>query len=494
MPQFESPYFAAIDLGSNSFHMLIVRFTDARIEIIDREKQMVQIARGLRNTGNLDNESQTRAIECLNRFAERLRDIPKAQIRAVGTKTLRSSRNSKEFLKAAENALGIPIQIISGYEEARLVYTGLSHTIVDDEQQRLVIDIGGASTEFIIGRAYETFCMESLSIGCVTYTESFKLDPDNLSRTAMHQAYLSACGKLEQIRRTYLQQGWKIAYGTSGTIRAVAELLNADENSGVITRKALDRYIETALSAGAINAPGVAKLRRNVLPAGLALLQAIFDQFKIDKIHVADATLKEGLIYDSIGRFSNHDTRVLTVSQLQEKYRIDTPQADTVTETALHLWEQIDSKRLINGVSRTKILGWAAKLHETGISISHNSYHMHGYYILRHSDLAGFSRYEQYIMANLVRFHRKKILPERFVDMDKEALRAFTPVLLCLRIAILLHRRRELNSILPIFTRAKHRYELTLDKEWLNNHPLTRASLQQEIQQVSKIGLELTFQ
>jgi len=494
MPQFESPYFAAIDLGSNSFHMLIVRFTDARIEIIDREKEMVQIARGLKHTGNLDTPTQERALACLNRFSERLRDIPSAQIRAVGTKTLRTARNSRSFLKTAEAALGVPIQIISGYEEARLVYHGLSHTVINDYDQRLVIDIGGGSTEFIIGKAYDTFCMESLSLGCVTYTENFRLSADALNAEAIEKAYTNACGELEQIRKTYLERGWKVAYGTSGTMRAIAELLGKEDGGAVISRGALDAFIAKIVDDGKIASSGIEKRRRDVLPAGLIILQAIFDQLQLEKIHVADATLKEGLIYDNIGRFSNHDSRLLTVNQLQANYRIDSQQAEAVSNTALHLWRQL--KEIpgvgLSGVSRTKILDWASRLHEIGLNISHSNHHMHGYYILRHSDLAGFGRYEQYIMANLVRFQRKKIVPSRFDDMDKEALESFLPLLFCLRMACLLHRRRESGHILPhIQVNAQH-YTLTLDAKWLENHPLTSTSLETETSYLKKIGITLS--
>ncbi len=494
MPHFKSPYFAAIDLGSNSFHMLIVRFTDSRIEIIDREKEMVQLARGLRRNGELDEEVQQRALECLHRFAERLREIPSAQVRAVGTKALRAARNSKSFIKAAESALGIHIQTISGYEEARLVYTGLSHTVVDDEAKRLVIDIGGGSTEFIIGQSYNTHCLESLSLGSVTYTENFGLNHETLSGSAMYRAYLSACGKLEQIRKRYLEEGWQIAYGTSGSMRAIAELLGGESGAAVINRSDLDDFVKKAISKGSLVASGIPKLRREILPAGLTILQAIFDQLQLDKIHIADATLKEGLIYDNIGRFSNHDSRVETVAGLQERYRIDTRQADTVSSTALYLWRQIDDETELSGISRTKILDWAAKLHEIGLSISHTGYNMHGYYILRHSDLAGFGRYEQTVLANLVRFHRKKVAARRFIDMDDDAITAFLPLLVCLRLATLLHRRRELGHILPSLERQGNGYKLKLDPKWLDNHPLTRAGLEQEIQLLRKIELQLNFE
>jgi len=494
MYSFESPYFASIDLGSNSFHMLVVRFTESRIEIVDREKEMVQIARGLRKTGSLDEEAQTRALSCLHKFSDRLRDIPKAQIRAVGTKTLRAARNSKAFMKAAETALGVPIQIISGYEEARLVYTGLAHTVVNELDRRLVIDIGGASTEFVIGKAYEPYCMDSLSIGCVTYTESCGLDPDHITASAMHSAYITACSKLEHIRKRYLEQGWDMVYGTSGTMRAVAALLGSDENDAVIHRAALEEFIVQTLKAKKLEAPNVAKLRRNVLPAGLAILRAIFEQLKIDKILIADATLKEGLIYDNIGRFSNHDARIASVKSLQEKYRIDSLQAKAVSKTAVHLWQQVESTALISGVSRTKILNWAGRLHEIGLSISHNNHNIHGYYILRHSDLAGFSRYEQFIMANLVRLHRKKISPAKMVDIDSELTPAFLPLLLCLRLAALLHRRREYTDILPAFEFADGAFFLHLSKGWLEEHPLTHASLELESSYLKKFDLNFGFE
>ncbi len=491
MSQFKSPYFAAIDLGSNSFHMLIARATDSRIEIIDREKEMVQIARGLNKTGELDKHAKERALSCLRRFAERLREIPAAQVRAVGTKALRAARNSNAFLQQANEALGCPIQIISGYEEARLVYSGLAHSVVNDRDLRLVIDIGGGSTEFIIGKAQHPRLMESLGIGCVTYTEDFELNPDKLSVKAMNKAYELACAKLEQIRKAYLEQSWQLVYGTSGTMKAIASLL--EDGGAVINRKALDKFVSKCTSDKCLPATSFSKPRRETVPAGLAILQAIFDQLQIDAIHIADATLKEGLIYDNIGRLSNHDSRVETVAMLQEKYRVDTRQAEAVSSTALHLWRQMNTEAELAGVSRTKILDWAGKLHEIGLSISHASHQSHGYYILRHSDLAGFGRYEQYVLANLVRHQRKKLVESKFEDMDKTATKAFFPLLFCLRIAVLLHRRRELNHILPSLKVKAKKYELQLDKKWLDKHPLTRSSLEQEIQYLAKIGIEMSF-
>lgn len=486
----ESPYFAAIDLGSNSFHMLVARISDGKVEVIDREKQMVQIARGLQADGDLDEESQERAIICLHKFSERLRDIPESQIRAVGTKTLRKAHNSRAFLETAERVLGVKIQIVSGYEEARLVYAGLANTISTNEQ-RLVIDIGGGSTEFVIGSGLRPTHLESLTLGCVAFSESFILHSGGVTKSNMRKAYLAACNELEEIRKNYVRKGWDVAYGTSGTMKAVAELLVEQDGGAVITAKSLNELILSTIEEGKISASGVHKLRRDVLPAGLAILQAIFDELKIDKIQVADATLKEGLIYDTIGRFSDRDSRVETVSTLIQQYNIDQDQAKRVSDCARSLWRQITGPKL-TGVSRTKILAWAAQLHEIGMGISHTGYHHHGYYLLRHSDLAGFGRYEQYILAILVRLQRKKLSNDRIEGLDNTARHAFVPLLVCLRLAVLLYRRRENIETVPKLIRNEDEYMLSFEENWLDEHPLTLAGLAQEQDYLSNIGVRLT--
>jgi len=489
MQSYSSPYFAAVDLGSNSFHMLIVRLSDTKIEIVDREKEMVQIARGL-DRSSLSDEAQQRAIECLKRFSERLRDIPNEQIRAVGTKTLRAAKNAKQFLNDASAALGAPIQIISGYEEARLVYTGLAHTVSDINNQRLVVDIGGGSTEFIIGKAYKPITMKSLGLGCVTFTENYLAT--GVTKENMRRVYVAACTELQQIRRIYQKHGWTTAFGTSGTMKAIAELLEGEDGGAIISRVGLARLTQDTIENGGVIASGIPKLRREVLPAGMAILEAIFDTLDIEEIRVADATLKEGLIYDTIGRFSDHDTRVETVAQLQEQYNIDKPQATRISKTALNLWQQIDGPK-IPGVSRTKILDWAAQLHEVGLNISHSGYHHHGYYILRHSDLAGFGRYEQYILANLVKFHRKKINLAQLEGMNESVQDGFRSLLTCLRIAVVLNRRREDLDQLPELEVDEHSFTLTFNEGWLKNHPFTQAGLLQEAHYLKNMDVKLSL-
>jgi exopolyphosphatase / guanosine-5'-triphosphate,3'-diphosphate pyrophosphatase len=490
--KFDSPYFAAVDLGSNSFHMIIARVQDERVEIIDREKEMIQLARGINAEGYLRQDAQQRALACLTRFAERLRHIPLHQIRAVGTKTLRSTRQPKQFLKEAEKALGVPIQIISGYEEARLVYSGLAHSVTNDHAQRLVVDIGGGSTELIIGKDYEPMVLESLPMGCVTYTEEFKGSVGKLTMATFNQAWLAACSELETVRKIYLKAGWQIAYGTSGTVRAIADLVQARDGGAVITAASIDWLCREIFNNKA-TFNDLPSLRRSVLPAGLAILKAVFDQLKLDKLHVGDAALKEGLLYDSIGRLSDHDSRVVTVRKLQEKYQIDQDQATRVEKTALALWQQIEGPSL-PGVSRTKVLSWASRLHEIGMSISHSSHHHHGYYILRNSDLAGFGRYEQYILANLVRVQRKGLYAGKFEDIDDQTMEALVPLIVCLRIAVMLHRRREDLDVLPRLELRNKVYRLSFRKKWLTDHPLTLDGLAQEQACYDSLAISLEFE
>ena len=487
----DSPYFAAVDLGSNSFHMVIARVQDERVEIIDREKEMIQLARGVNADGHLSASAQKRALACLARFAERLRDIPRDQVRAVGTKTLRSAQHIKNFLKAAEATLGVPIQIISGFEEARLVYTGLAHSVSDDHNQRLVIDIGGGSTELIIGKDYEPRCLESLSVGCVTFTEQFFGETGRVTPARFHKAWLAACTEIETVRKLYLKTGWKIVYGTSGTVKAIADLVQARDGGALISAEALD-WLAGEVQANRSVLQDVPELRRSVLPAGIAILKALFDQLKIDCVHVGDAALKEGLLYDSIGRLGDQDSRFGTVKNLQEQYKVDVDHAERVAQTAVALWRQIDGPQLPR-VSRTKILKWAAQLHEIGMSISHSSHHHHGYYILRNSDLAGFGRYEQYILANLVRAQRKSLYEDKFEEMDEQTMTALTPLIVCLRLAILLHRRREGLDIVPGLDKQDGEYRLKFPKKWLAAHPLTLAGLEQEQKYYDFFDISLSY-
>lgn len=489
--RFKSPYFAAVDLGSNSFHMVIARVVRRRVEIIDREKEMIQLAKGINANGHLGMEAQKRAVACLRRFGERLRDIPREQVRAVGTKTLRTIKPSRNFIKVAETALGVPIQIVSGYEEARLIYSGLAHTVTNDHNRRLVVDIGGGSTELVIGQDFEPLCLESLNMGCVTFTDRYIGKSNRVGTANFRKMYLESCTEIETIQRVYQKSGWKIAYGTSGSIKAIGELVAERDGGAMITRASLQQLVKSLLS-GKLNMDKVPAARKAVLPAGIAILMAVFDLFELDDIHVEDAALKEGLLYDIIGRQSSEDARFSTVGKLQEHYKVDVAQAERVAKTALAFWRRLNTPKLPR-VSRTKILTWAAQLHEIGMSISHSGHHHHGYYILRNSDLAGFGRYEQYMLASLVRSQRKALDNRDFEEFDEATLAALTPLILCLRLAVLLHRRREEVVPLPRLSQQGNDYDLKFSKRWLASHPLTQAGLEQERTWLDAFGVSFDF-
>ncbi len=484
------PYFAAVDLGSNSFHLLVAQLEDGFIKTVDREKDMVQLARGLQDDGNLSEEARERALACLNRFSERLRDIPAHQVRVVGTKTLRDADAAGDFLTAAEEALGHPIAIISGYEEARLVYEGLSRSVVNDNNQRLVIDIGGASTEFIIGCDGTPELLESLDFGCVAITREFFAQ--GINAKSLKAAYLAVCERIEDIRANYVRHGWDISYGTSGTMRAIADLCQEHDGGAVINAKSLNLLIAALESDGEITSGSFSKPRRSVLPAGIVILKAIYDELNIKTLHVADATLKEGLIYDTIGRLGDDDIRQRTIQKLQQQYRIDTQHGERVRHLAAHLWRQIDGP-VLPGASRTKLLNWAAQLHELGLGVSHSGYHHHNLYILQHADLAGFSRHEQALLANIASCHRKKITG-KLTTLPTKAIAAIMPLLICLRLAVILNRGRDGVDTSVEITLNSPNIQLTFNAEWLTQHPLTQAGLEQEANYLEAVGFNLDFQ
>lgn len=497
-PATESPYFAAIDLGSNSFHMLIVKVNDGVLETVDRVKEMVQIARGLKRSGSLSEEAQARAIHCLSCFQERIRDIPADQVRAVGTKALRSASNSDIFIREAEDALGHSIDIVSGYEEARLVYLGVAHDISADKGNPLIIDIGGGSTEFIIADKQQPRLLESLSIGCVTFSDKFLSDTDGnfvdaISSKMIRETYYATCAELELITRRYRQQGWDICVGSSGTMRAIAELMPAGVVAGIITKDGLNQLVEELKKEGALkSSQNISSQRLSVLPAGIIILWAIFDQLQLDEIHVVDTTLKEGLLYDTLGRFSAHDMRDQTVNKMIDQYAIDRDQAKRVDHTLTHFIQALPNP-LVNGVNVRKIIHWAALLHELGISVSHSGHHNHGAYLIKNSDMAGFSRFEQELLSLFVGAHRRKINGDRLAILTTETQVLLSVFFACLRIAVLLNHRREDNIELPKIEVREQCISLEFADNWLDEHPLSYRKLLQEQRYLEPLLIQFEF-
>ncbi len=490
---------AAVDLGSNSFHMMIARVRSGQLEVIDRLKERVQMAAGFDNANNLTEEAMTRGVHCLERFGQRLRDLDSVDVRAVGTNTLRKAKNSAEFLDRAEAALGHPIDVISGHEEARIVYLGVAHSLSDDTGRRLVIDIGGGSTEFIIGERFEPRRVQSVHIGCVSHTLRFFPD-GKLRREAFREATTAARVEFATFEREYRRTGWVSAVGSSGTVTAIDDLLRANGwGSDGITRAGLRQLREHLIDVGRVSKlvlPGLSPERKHVLAAGLAILQGAFKSLKIDRMSVSTGAMREGLLYDTIGRNTHEDVRVRTIESLVERYAVDQRHSNGVESTALRCLDQVAAPWALHHPDHRWMLSWACRLHEIGLSLSYSGYHKHGAYIVANSDMAGFSQGAQDQLAALIECHRRRIKPaivERLRDLtDGEA---GVRLAALLRLAVTLNRSRNPQPLPPFhITAAGQAIELNFGPGWLDKRPLTRADLANEQAYLRAAGFELSFQ
>jgi len=472
---------AAVDLGSNSFRLQVGRVVDDQIYTLDSLKEPVRLASGLTADKRLDDAAQARALDALRRFGERLGGLDRGAVRAVATNTLRVAKNAPEFLPLAEEALGFPIEIIAGREEARLIYIGASHSLPMATHKRLVVDIGGGSTEFIIGKRHDPQLMESLYMGCVSYTLRFFPDR-RIDRKRLRDAQIAAAKEIELIAHDYQRLGWKEAVGSSGSARAIADVLemnnlNPNGESG-ITREGLDRLCGLLIKAGsaeALDLPGVKGDRLPVLPGGIAIMAAIFEELGIERMTYADGALRLGVLYDLLGRFHHHDMRDSTVAQFRRRYQVEGDQVERVEATALSALTQLAEGAPAE--ADVQFLSWATRMHEIGISVAHNAYHKHGAYILTFADMPGFSKKDQARLAMLVLGHRGKLEKLGALPAVDSAWR----LIFCLRLAVLLHRTRD-DRALPAW-RVKatpNGFQLELPAEWLSANPWTAAALGEE--------------
>lgn len=472
---------AAVDLGSNSFRLQVGRVVDDQIYTLDSMKEPVRLASGLTADKRLDLQSQARALEALRRFGERLRGLDNGAVRVVATNTLRVAKNAVEFLPLAEEALGFPIEIIAGREEARLIYIGASHSLPMANHKRLVVDIGGGSTEFIIGKRHEPQLMESLYMGCVSYTLRFFPDR-RIDKKRLREAQIAAAKEIELIAHDYQRLGWKEAVGSSGTARAIADILemndlNPNGESG-ITREGLDKLCALLVKAGsaeALDLAGVKGDRLPVLPGGIAIMSAIFEELDLERMTYADGALRLGVLYDLLGRFHHLDMRDSTVTQFRRRYQIEGDQAERVEATALSALSQLAEGS--PSEADIQFLSWATRLHEIGISVAHNAYHKHGAYILTYADMPGFSKKDQARLAMLVLGHRGKLEKLGALPASDSAWR----LVFCLRLAVLLHRTRD-DRALPAWRVRLNGYGflLELPADWLAANPWTAAALGEE--------------
>lgn len=498
MPKTPPPeLMAAIDLGSNSFHMIVASLRRGELAVVDRLREIVRLGAGLTPARELTLEAQQRALDCLQRFGQRLRDMPSGSVRAVGTNTLRVARNAELFLQLAEQALGHPIEIVSGIEEARLIYQGVSRSLPANGKRRLVMDIGGGSTEYIIGVDDTPLRQESLRMGCVSM--SMNQFPDGkITAKRFKRAVLAAQTELEPFEEIFRGDAWEEAVGASGTLRSVEKLLIANGWSKAgITPEGLNRLIDAILAAGQadkLNLNELSPERKPVLPGGVAIVQATFKSLGIQHMKVSDGALREGLLYDLLGRMNDEDIRARTVAAMAERYHVDAGHAERVRQTLRELGRSVWPLGGVPQEIGEQWLDWAAALHEIGLDIAHSQYHKHGGYIIENADMPGFSRQDQLLLANLVRAHRRKLQAKQFKELVKPWNVAALPMAILLRLATLLNRARHPVPLPPIFVAlAENSVQLRFPTDWLFEHPLTAADLEQETEYLKGAGIRLEY-
>jgi exopolyphosphatase / guanosine-5'-triphosphate,3'-diphosphate pyrophosphatase len=488
---------AAVDLGSNSFHMVVARHSHGQLVILDRLREMVRLAAGLDGSGRLDEAATERALRCLERFGQRLRAMHADSVRVVGTNALRCAKRKRWFLERARAALGHPIEIISGLEEARLIYSGVVHTSPMSPDKRLVIDIGGGSTEVVIGEAFNPLLLESLSVGCVGLS-TICFDDGRISEKRFERARTAVRLELEPIQETYRKLGWLQAFGSSGTVRVIGDVVRRlNPESPRITLDNLRSLAERVIGAGHVDELDLEDVdaeRAPVFPAGLAILLEIVENFGIDRVREAEGAMREGLLYDLMGRFTNEDARVRSVRAMEKRYHVDEIQADRVEATAVSLLEQAESEWGLEDPLAESVLRWAARLHETGLDIAHSKYQRHSAYLLQHADMPGFPREEQLLLSALVGGHRKQLSFEALEDLLPPWDRLAEFLIVLLRLAVLLHRGRSPQPLPDVQLNVKGRtVNVKLRQGWIKEHPLTLEDLEQERWYLKDAGFRLNI-
>jgi len=486
---------AAVDLGSNSFHLEIGRVVDGQIYPLDAVREVVRIGGGLTAEKRIDRATQAAALEALAKFGERLRGFPRAAVRAVGTNTLRVAKNSPQFLREARATLGFPIEVISGREEARLIYLGVAHAMPASSGKRLVVDIGGGSTEFIIGTGFDPQLTESLYMGCVSYSLRYFAD-GKIEKSRMKAAELAARQELAALVKEYRETGWDEAVGSSGTARSIENILRENEFAVEgITREGLDRLRTLLLKTEEADPDRIAGLRSNrapILPGGLAILIAVFDALGLESMKVSEGALRHGVLYDLLGRVQHRDMREATVAQFMRRYHVDVAQADRVRALALTVYDA-----LMPGGDREEdpdrvMLEWAARLSEVGLSIAHAAYHKHSAYVLSNADMPGFSRMEQARLARIVLAHRGKLAKVQDAVPEGADPLAEWRLVFALRLASLILRSRT-DAKLPFLRVAADAggFAIDLPQSWLDDNPLSADALEAEAGRWKAVGMKL---
>ncbi|MDX1796319.1 MAG: exopolyphosphatase [Hydrogenovibrio sp.] len=495
--------YAAIDLGSNSFHMIIARDVHGQMQVVDKHKEMVRLRSGLDKDGYLTKEAFQSGIECLERFGQLLKNFPESRVRTVGTNTLRNARNSKEFLKQARKALGHEIQIIAGQEEARLIYLGVSHGLPSNDEQRLVMDIGGGSTEYIIGRGFEQQHLTSTEMGCVSITQYFFADGE-IHDTNMAKA-INHCRLILRPHHMKLTNlGWETVIGASGSIKAIGSILQENGwTEGEITLEGMETLQSHLVEAGSVHQAiesglkGIKEERIPVLIGGLAILIATFKELSIAQMLVSANALREGLIFDTLGRLYASDVRETSVTSMQTWLKIDLQQAQRISDTALAFYHQVQAIWDLDddSYSYPKLLNWAAQLHEGGMVLSYKRYRHHSAYLVENSEMAGFTQQEKFMLSAMILNHRGKFNMDSFKALSSPHDEKLVYLTVILRLAVRIHRGREMD--IPDITLSvpkDNQLHLCFADDWLDDHPLTQLDLEVEADRLKPLGFSLSFE
>lgn len=482
--------YAAVDLGSNSFHMVIVRVSAGSVQIIGKIKQKVRLAAGLDDNMQLDQDSLERGWKCLEMFAERLQDIPLANIKIVGTATLRLATNADVFIKKAQQILHHKLDVIDGKEEARQIYLGVAYTSAN-QGNSLVIDIGGASTEVIVGNDMTPIHLESLNMGCVTFKERYFLDGE-ITTANFEQAIKAAKLELKPVIDDFIHFDWLQCLGASGTPQAITEILVTQGISDSIRLDYLYNLRQQCIDCISINLlsiEGLTESRRAIFPSGLAILIALFEELNIQEMQISGGALREGLIYGMLDNMQQNDRRLQTLQQNIARFRIEASHANRVKSLSLNLFRQVQRQVDFGNLDSEAILIAAAMLHETGLHIEYKQHHLHGAYILSHLPMVGYTKQQQSGIKTLVQSHRQDINLSLFDAYHPDVRHALLILLRVLRLACILSIRRK-DKILAKYELqvSDEKWVLTFPVGWLKSHPLIDAELANEKWQQHKVG------
>jgi len=478
--------------------MVVGELRHGQLTILDRLKETVRLAEGLSDTGDISPDARARALDCLSRFGQLLRKVHVARVRAAGTSTIRRAREDTTFMAEAEGALGHPIEIISGIEEARLIYKGVTHSMPPQDGLRLVMDIGGGSTELILGQGPRPRALESLHMGCVSMTERF-FPGGKITRKGFDKARTAAQLELRPVKAFFRDAMDVEAIGTSGTILSterVAHELGVIESHD-LTPAAVEALIERVLTfdnVDQLDLRGLSERRAQVWPGGLSILAELLRVLRIERLRASDGALREGLLYDLLGRLQHEDARERTVRAMAARYHVDKAQADRVKGTAALLRQQCEDVWQLKDPLSQRVLPWAARLHEIGLDISHDGFQRHGAYIAENADMPGFPRAEQRFLAFLISSQRHQI-NLRYLSLLPRAWReSALRLALLLRLAVLLCRSRGNVELPPLtLTVGENSLRLKFDAGWLEANPLAVADLDREQGYLKNVGYELSF-